>query len=155
VKTKRPLRAILTFMQSPSDDAERPLRHPVHATRDEIGQLVDVAERGESAATPVVLIGGVGLVILALVTIMITLAFSVGYVAARGSDRPASASAPTPTTQSVSLPREPSPLLQTNKEALIENFWAIVAYAVLIGVFALPFAVLALLWRAAGRQRTA
>lgn len=37
----------------------------------------------------------------------------------------------------------------------METFWTIVAYAVLIGLGTLPFALLGLLWRAAGQRRTA
>lgn len=37
----------------------------------------------------------------------------------------------------------------------METFWTIVSFAFVIGLFALPFVLLALLWRAAGRQRSA
>jgi hypothetical protein len=37
----------------------------------------------------------------------------------------------------------------------METLWAIVAFAFVIGLFALPFALLTLLWRAAGRPRGA
>jgi hypothetical protein len=137
-----------------SHEAEHPVRHPLHATHEELAHLADVAERGESAATPVVLISGVALVLVPLVSIIVTLAFAVGYVGTRGSaqSEPVTARA---SAHTVSLPRETPPLLQTRQEALMETFWTIVTYAVLIGLFTLPFALLALLWREAGRQRTA
>jgi hypothetical protein len=148
------------------EKSERPHRHPLHAAHEEIANLVDVAERGESAASPAVLIGGVGLVLVPLVAIIVALAFAVGYVGTRGSDSPVTVSASAQTAshvtgssdrpvREVSLPREVPPLLQTRQEALMETFWTIVSYAVLIGLFALPLALIALLWRAAGRQRTA
>jgi hypothetical protein len=37
----------------------------------------------------------------------------------------------------------------------METFWTLVAFAVVIGLGALPFVLLALLWRASGRKRTA
>lgn len=159
--------------------AESPLRHPLHAARDEIADLVDVAERGESPATPAVVIGGIGLVLIPLVATIITFAFAVGYLSTRGSTGPATP----PTASSSALCGEQraassggahacrtsnravggsSPRFNRatvrpiDVEALMEMFWTVVAYTVLSGVFVvLPFLLLALLWRAAGRQRTA
>ena len=36
----------------------------------------------------------------------------------------------------------------------METFWTVVVYVVLIGLFTLPFAVIALLWRASGPGHT-
>jgi hypothetical protein len=37
----------------------------------------------------------------------------------------------------------------------METFWTLVSFAVIIGLGALPFVLLALLWRASGRKRAA
>jgi hypothetical protein len=66
-------------------DVARPVRHPLQAARGEIASLVDVAERGESAATPAVVIAGVGVVLAPIVATIIVFAFAVGYFATKAS----------------------------------------------------------------------
>lgn len=62
-------------------DAHKRLRHPLHAAHEDIAHLADVAERGESAATPAVLIGAVALVVFPLVAAVIAVAFTAAYLA--------------------------------------------------------------------------
>ena len=165
------------------EEVERPLRHPLEATHEEIVHLVDVAERGESAATPSIIIGGLSFLLAPLAAAIIAAAFGVGYLATRGNAPPASAhaastAAPCPGPRAGRRPasvakshtcspgnqpvgRLPStgvaPILTpSTREALMETFWTIVAYTVLSGLFVLlPCVLVARLWRAAGRQGTA
>lgn len=130
------------------------LRHPLRAAREELTRLATVARRGESAETPGVLISGIALVLVPLVSIIIALAFAVGYVGTRESAPSPPVTAPA-SAERVSLPREPQPLLQTRKEAVVEDFWTIVAYAVLVGIPLVPIAVFVHMWREAGRRRAA
>jgi hypothetical protein len=63
------------------------LRHPLHAGHEEIVHLVDVAERGESAVTPAVILGGLALLLVPLAAAMMALAFTAGDLASRGGGR--------------------------------------------------------------------
>jgi mono/diheme cytochrome c family protein len=75
---------------------ESPLAHPVHAAEEEVEHLVEVAEEGESPATPAIL--GVGLiaVLIPIVAILIGASFLTAYLVTRGDD--SSKSTPTTTT---------------------------------------------------------
>lgn len=62
------------------DESESPLRHALHTAHDEVEQLIDVAERGESTATPAVIAGGVAVIVIALIATFIAIAAAVGYL---------------------------------------------------------------------------
>ncbi len=51
--------------------------------------------------------------------------------------------------------RREQPCLQSHQEAAMEMFWTVVAIAVILGLGAAALALLALLWHASGRRRTA
>ena len=78
------------------DEDESPLAHPVHAAEEEVEHLVEVADEGESPATPAIL--GVGLiaVLIPVVAILIGASFLTAYLVTRGDD--SSKSTPTTTT---------------------------------------------------------
>jgi mono/diheme cytochrome c family protein len=75
---------------------ESPLAHPVHAAEEEVEHLVEVADEGESPATPAIL--GVGLiaVLIPIVAILIGASFLTAYLVTRDDD--SSKSTPTTTT---------------------------------------------------------
>lgn len=62
----------------------KPVRHPLHAAHDEVAHLIDVAERGESAATPAVIAGGLALFLISLVATVIAIAAAVAYFVSGG-----------------------------------------------------------------------
>jgi hypothetical protein len=53
------------------EEHESPLRHPVHAAEHEVEHLAEVAEEGESAATPLIVIVAVSLVAIVVVALLI------------------------------------------------------------------------------------
>jgi ABC-type nickel/cobalt efflux system permease component RcnA len=55
--------------------------HPVHAAVEEVKSLEHEAAVGESARTPAILVGGVGLVVGAVVVILLIIAFTAYYLA--------------------------------------------------------------------------
>jgi hypothetical protein len=63
------------------DEHESPLRHPIHAAEHEVEHLAEVAEEGESPATPLIVIAGISVVVLAIVSLLIGLAFLVAHYA--------------------------------------------------------------------------
>ena len=63
------------------DEHESPLRHPVHAAEHEVEHLADIAEEGESPATPLIVIVAVGLVALVVVAVLIAAAFLAAHYA--------------------------------------------------------------------------
>jgi hypothetical protein len=63
------------------DEHESPLRHPIHAAEHEVEHLAEVAEEGESPATPLIVIAGISVVVLAIVALLIGLAFLVAHYA--------------------------------------------------------------------------
>lgn len=63
------------------DEHESPLRHPVHAAEHEVEHLADVAQEGESPATPLIVIVAVGLVALVVVAVLIAAAFLAAHYA--------------------------------------------------------------------------
>ena len=62
-------------------DADRALRHPLRVAHDQVEHLVDVADLGESAATPAVIVGGLAVLLVALVAAVITVAVLVEHFA--------------------------------------------------------------------------
>jgi hypothetical protein len=64
-------------------EGESPLAHPIQAAEDEVEHLVEVAEEGESPATPAIL--GVGLiaVLIPVVAILIGASFLIGWLVTR------------------------------------------------------------------------
>jgi mono/diheme cytochrome c family protein len=63
---------------------ESGLRHPIHAAVHEAEHLREIAEKGESAATPAI-IGGTVIVFAALIlALILTLALGIAYLATRG-----------------------------------------------------------------------
>jgi hypothetical protein len=60
---------------------ESVVRHPIRATEEEAAHLREVAQKGESPATPAILLGVVAGFIAPLVAIVIVLAFAVAYFA--------------------------------------------------------------------------
>jgi hypothetical protein len=79
---------------SGADDHER-FRHPILAAEHEVEHLREVADKGESAATPAIVTSGVILFLIPIVVIVIALAFAAYYVA-RDSGSSESAAAPVP-----------------------------------------------------------
>jgi outer membrane protein assembly factor BamB len=65
---------------------ESPLAHPVHAAEHEVEHLAEVADKGESPATPAIL--GVGLIafLIPVVAILIGASFLTAYLVTRGDD---------------------------------------------------------------------
>jgi hypothetical protein len=63
------------FLQEIRDEAHKLLHHPIQ----EVGRLEHVAAEGESAATPIIVFIGVGLVLLALFAVFCALAVGVYY----------------------------------------------------------------------------
>jgi hypothetical protein len=55
--------------------------HPIHTAVEEVKSLEHEAEVGESARTPAILVGGVGLVVGAVVVILLVIAFTAYYLA--------------------------------------------------------------------------
>jgi hypothetical protein len=56
------------------------VRHPIHATEHEAAHLRDVAEEGNSPATPAILAAAVIAVVLPLAAILMVLAFGIPHV---------------------------------------------------------------------------
>jgi quinohemoprotein ethanol dehydrogenase len=81
----------------PDDAHESHLRHPVRAVEDEVDHLRDVADKGESAATPAIVTGGVIMVLLPIVALLLALGFG-AYHLARGSGGSKPSTAPAFTT---------------------------------------------------------
>lgn len=54
--------------------------HPIHDAVEEVKSLEHEAEEGESARTPAILVGGVGLFVAAVVIVVLALAFTAYYV---------------------------------------------------------------------------
>lgn len=67
------------------DAPESARRDPIYAAHDEVEHLVDVAKRGESAATPAVIVGGLALFLLALVATVIAIAAVAAYLITGGA----------------------------------------------------------------------
>jgi len=63
------------------DEHESPLRHPIHAAEHEVEHLAEVADEGESPATPLIVIAGISVVVLAIVALLIGVAFLVAHYA--------------------------------------------------------------------------
>ena len=63
------------------DEHENPVRHPIHAAEHEVEHLADVADEGESPATPLIVILAVGLVALVVVALLIVAAFLAAHYA--------------------------------------------------------------------------
>ena len=55
--------------------------HPVEKIEEKVEELAVEAERGESARTPLLVLGGVQLVVLAVVAVVLTLVFTVYLLA--------------------------------------------------------------------------
>jgi hypothetical protein len=65
-----------------STDVERDfVRHPIHATVEEAAHLRDVAEEGESPATPVIVVAAVLVFVVPLVAALTLLAFGIAHFA--------------------------------------------------------------------------
>jgi hypothetical protein len=54
--------------------------HPIHDVVEEVKHLEHEAEVGESARTPAILVGGVGMFVIAVVIVILALAFTAYYV---------------------------------------------------------------------------
>ena len=63
------------------EEHESPIRHPVHAAEHEIEHLADVAEEGESATTPLIVIVAIALVALVVIVLLIGAAFLAAHYA--------------------------------------------------------------------------
>jgi outer membrane protein assembly factor BamB len=64
-------------------EQESGLRHPIHAAEHEVEHLRQIAQKGESAATPAI-IGGTVIAFVALIlAVILTLAIGIGYLATR------------------------------------------------------------------------
>jgi hypothetical protein len=60
---------------------KRLVRHPIHATVEEAAHLRDVAENGESPATPVIVVAAVLVFVVPLVAVLTLLAFGIAHFA--------------------------------------------------------------------------
>ncbi len=54
--------------------------HPIHDAVEEVKHLEHEAEEGESARTPAILVGGVGLFVTGVVIVVLALAFTAYYL---------------------------------------------------------------------------
>jgi flagellar basal body-associated protein FliL len=54
---------------------------PLHALHEEVEHLVEVAEKRESSATPVLMLGGLALVLVPLVAVVVTVALATAHFA--------------------------------------------------------------------------
>jgi hypothetical protein len=83
VKTREGLDAIVGEVQhDQSRDLRRResfLRHPIRPTMEEAAYLRDVADDGESAATPAIVAGAVLAVVVPLAAILIFLVFGIAH----------------------------------------------------------------------------
>jgi hypothetical protein len=61
------------------DEHESALRHPIHAAEHEVEHLAEVAEEGESPATPLIVIVAVSVVVFAVIALLIGAAFLVAH----------------------------------------------------------------------------
>jgi hypothetical protein len=121
---------------------ESPLRHAFHATRDELDRLVEVAQRGERAATgPPRERSRVCATVCRPKHVVVRPVAQWGRAIGRSVD--------------FRRAEPPPPCQRSSQEGVMETLWAIVAFAWVVGLLALPFVLLALLWRAAGRPRPA
>jgi hypothetical protein len=57
------------------------VRHPIHATVEEAAHLREVAEEGESPATPVIVVAAVLVFVVPLVVVLTLLAFGTSHFA--------------------------------------------------------------------------
>jgi hypothetical protein len=55
--------------------------HPVEKIEQKVGELAAEAERGKSARTPLIVLGGVQVVVLAVVAVVLALVFTVYLLA--------------------------------------------------------------------------
>jgi 5,10-methenyltetrahydromethanopterin hydrogenase len=55
--------------------------HPVEKVEEKVAELAGEAERGKSARTPLIVLGGVNLVVFAVVAIVLALVFTVYLIA--------------------------------------------------------------------------
>jgi outer membrane protein assembly factor BamB len=65
---------------------ESPLAHPIEAAEHEVEHLAEVAEEGESPATPAILGGGLILILIPVVAILIGASFLTAWLVTRGDD---------------------------------------------------------------------
>ncbi|HEX3686497.1 MAG TPA: PQQ-binding-like beta-propeller repeat protein [Gaiellaceae bacterium] len=65
---------------------ENPLAHPIEAAEHEVEHLAEVADEGESPATPAILGGGLILILIPVVGILIGASFLTAYLVTRGDD---------------------------------------------------------------------
>ena len=70
---------------------ENPLAHPIEAAEHEVEHLADVADEGESPATPAILGGGLVLILIPVVAILIAASFLTAWLVTRGDDNSESA----------------------------------------------------------------
>jgi len=78
--TRRARSAMLAGMSNVRDPHQSPSRHPVQAAEHELEHLNEIADKGESTATPAILIGRVAAFVLPLAAIMIALAVGIAYL---------------------------------------------------------------------------
>jgi hypothetical protein len=103
----------------PAAAHERAARHPIHAVEHEVEHLHDVAEEGESPATPAIVGGGVLAFLVPLVAILIAFAFAIYYVASRGGNSSEQTAAPAFTSEE--LAAQPTDNWITNGGSLSTN----------------------------------
>ena len=91
----------VTQPEAPSQgEHEHHVPHPIRSAEHEVEHLREVADEGESAATPAILTGGLLAVLIAIVAILIGVASLAAYLATRGGG----SSKPAPTATQWSLP---------------------------------------------------
>ena len=62
---------------------EKPVHHPIRAAEHEVEHLRAVADKGESAATPAIVIGAELVFVIPLVVAVIALALGIAYLVAK------------------------------------------------------------------------
>ena len=58
-----------------------PEHHPIHDAVEEVKHLEHEAAEGESARTPAILVGGIGVVVTLIVIVVLAVAFTAYYLA--------------------------------------------------------------------------
>ena len=61
------------------------VRHPIRSAEHEVEHLEEIAQKGESPATPAILAGGLLAILIPIVAILIGAAFLIPYLVTRGS----------------------------------------------------------------------
>jgi cobalamin biosynthesis protein CobD/CbiB len=81
--TRGPLSTILAVMTDVRNGSETPAQHPIKAIEHEVDHLDGIADKGESPATPAILIGKEIFFLVAIVVLVVALSVGIAYLATR------------------------------------------------------------------------